>query len=505
MKNSWKLFLSFLLIGALSAAVGAGTYSYLSQRHSESGSGSQVFNQAGYKTVGYALPAENTDFTFAAEQTVHAVVHIKSVTKASSRGEQQMNPWDFFFGINPQYRSQPRVGFGSGVIISNDGYIVTNNHVIEGADEIEVTMNDDKTLKAKLIGNDAESDLALLKIEGTDFPFVPFGDSDQLKVGEWVLAVGNPFNLTSTVTAGIVSAKGRGNVFSGNEYGRRGSQPQDKIESYIQTDAAVNPGNSGGALVNTRGELVGINTAIYSETGNYVGYSFAIPMSIVKKVVSDIKQYGAIQRAMLGVTIQELAYLKEREPDVYGKLKVSDGVYVSGFAPNSTAKSSGIQIGDVITSIDGVKIKNFSELRAQISRYNPGNKVKVQVQRGSEEKVYEVELKNDQGNTEIIKGVKPFDLLGASFKDITDAQKEVLGVDFGVEVTDIKNGRFKEAGIPKGFIILTANKIRVSSVGEFEEIIQSILKQSTDDRGLFVRGVSPTGKKVEYYAIDLND
>ncbi|MDR1369395.1 MAG: trypsin-like peptidase domain-containing protein [Dysgonamonadaceae bacterium] len=502
MKNSWKLFLSFLLVGVLSAAVGAGTYFYLNNKQIANGTGDQVFNQAGFRNVNYATPAENTDFTFAAEQTIHAVVHIKSVAKTSSRGQQYMDPWDFFFGITPQYRSQPRVGFGSGVIISNDGYIVTNNHVIEGADEIEVTMNDDKILKAKLIGNDAESDLALLKIEGTDFSFVPFGDSDRLKIGEWVLAVGNPFNLTSTVTAGIVSAKGRGNIFTG--YGGRGSQAQNRIESYIQTDAAVNPGNSGGALVNTKGELVGINTAIYSETGNYIGYSFAIPMSIVKKVVSDIRQYGTIQRAMLGVTINELPYLKEREPDIYKKLQVSDGVYINGFSTNSSAKASGIQVGDVITAIDGVKIKNFSELRAQISRYNPGNKVKVQVQRGSGVKVYEVELKNDQGNTEIIKEMKPFDVLGASFKDISDDQKEKWGIDFGIEVTDIKNGKLKEIRIVKGSIILTANKIRVSSVDEFEKIVQSILKQSADDRGLFIRVLNPNGK-IGYYAVDLND
>jgi len=256
MKNSWKLFLGFLLVGVVSAGIGAGTYSYLNNRHSIGGSEGQTFNQTGYKNVNYAIPAENTDFTFAAEQTVHAVVHIKSVAKSSVRGQRSMDPWDFFFGGGPQYRSQPRVGFGSGVIISSDGYIVTNNHVIEGADEIEVTMNNDKVLKAKLVGGDSESDLALLKIEGSDFPFVPFGDSDQLKVGEWVLAVGNPFNLTSTVTAGIVSAKGRGSISTGNPYRRNMGQQQNKVEWYIQTDAAVNPGNSGGALVNTKGELV---------------------------------------------------------------------------------------------------------------------------------------------------------------------------------------------------------------------------------------------------------
>ena len=503
MKNSWKLFLGFLLVGVVSAGIGAGTYSYLNSRN-PTGFEGQVFDQKGYKNVSYAVSAENTDFTFAAEHTVHAVVHIKSVAKSSVRGQRSMDPWDFFFGGGPQYRSRPRVGFGSGVIISNDGYIVTNNHVIEGADEIEVTMNDDKVLKAKLIGGDAESDLALLKIEGSDFLFVPFGDSDQLKVGEWVLAVGNPFNLTSTVTAGIVSAKGRGSISAGSPYRRDMGQEQNKIESYIQTDAAVNPGNSGGALVNTKGELVGINTAIYSETGNYVGYSFAIPMSITKKVVSDLKQYGIVQRAMLGVSILELSYLKEGKPEVYEKLNVKDGIYVEGFASNSSAKKSGIQIGDVITAIDGVKIKSLPELRAQISRYSPGDKVKVQVSRGKEEKVYEVELKNDQGNTEIIKEVKPFDILGASFEEISDAQKAAMGFNFGIKVAEVQNGKFKEYGIPSGFTILTANNMRVTSVDGFEKIIQSILKQNADDRGLFIRGIDSAGK-VGYYAIDLSN
>ncbi len=506
MKNSLKLFVGFLFTGVLSAAIAVGTYSYMNRN--ESKSGSEVFQQKnGFRAVGYATPAENTDFTFAAEQSVHAVVHIKSIAKTQSRGSQYFDPFEFFFGRSPQYQIQPRVGFGSGVIISNDGYIVTNNHVIDGADEIEVTTNDDHTYKAKLIGGDEESDIALLKIEGENFPVIPFGDSDQLKVGEWVLAVGNPFNLTSTVTAGIVSAKGRGNVFSGGMNGRNYggiSQAQQKLESYIQTDAAVNPGNSGGALVNTKGELVGINTAIYSETGNYVGYSFAIPMSIVKKVVSDIKQYGLVQRAMLGVTIQELPNLKEMNPDIYNKLKVTEGVYVNGFSTNSSAKAAGIQTGDVITSIDGTKVRNFQELRAQISRYNPGNKVNVQVQRGSEEKIFEVELKNDQGNTDIIKHQPVSEVLGATFQDLPEATQKKLGVNFGIEVTGVTGGKFKESGISKGFIILIANNRRISSSSEFEKLIESILKQNADDRGLFIKGFYPDGK-MEYYALDLNE
>ncbi|MDR1436963.1 MAG: trypsin-like peptidase domain-containing protein [Candidatus Symbiothrix sp.] len=380
MKIHLKLFLSFLFVGILSAGIAVGVYSSLNNHNNQQIKGE--FIQAGYHPVGLTVAAENTDFSLAAEQSVHAVVHIKSIVKPSQRGNNRdyFDPYEFFFGRQrPQYQAQPRVGFGSGVIISTDGYIVTNNHVIDGADEIEVTTNDDQVFTAKLIGGDESTDIALLKIEGTDFPVIPFGDSDALKIGEWVLAVGNPFNLTSTVTAGIVSAKGRASLFSDR---RQGNRTQEKIESYIQTDAAVNPGNSGGALVNTRGELVGINTAIYSETGNYVGYSFAIPISIVKKVVSDIKQYGIVQRALLGVTVIDLPHLKEADPDKYGKVKAKDGVYVDGFSSKSSAEKAGMKVGDVIVKISDQKIHNFQELRAQVSRYSPGDKIDVEVQRG---------------------------------------------------------------------------------------------------------------------------
>jgi Do/DeqQ family serine protease len=381
---------------------------------------------------------------------------------------------------------------------------VTNNHVIDKADEIEVTTNDEQTYTAKVIGTDEATDIALLKIDGKNMPVIPFGDSDALKVGEWVLAVGNPFNLTSTVTAGIVSAKGRGSVFSGYGYGQGGGRPQDKVESFIQTDAAVNPGNSGGALVNTKGELVGINTAIFSETGNFVGYSFAVPISLVKKVVADIQEYGAVQRALLGVTIIDVPVLKEAEPETYNKLKVHEGVYVKEFATNSSAQKAGIKEGDVITAINGNKVKTSQELKAEVNRYRPGNTVEVRVQRGDDVKTYKVELKNDQGTTAIVKNRSVSEILGATFKELSSGAKRSVGVNYGVEVNDLTNGKLKEAGIRNGFVILTANDARIESPETFTKIVETILKQAPDDRALYIKGLYPNDR-VRFYAIDLNN
>jgi len=510
MKTTWKLFFGFILVSLLSAFVAIGAYSQLNKNTQTSVTG--LFNQGNFRTVGFSnVAAENTDFTKAAEQSVNAVVHIKSVINpnpATLRQREEIDIFEYFFGrggINPyqQRPPQPRVGFGSGVIISTDGYIVTNNHLIAGVDEIEVTTNNDKTYKAQLIGRDETTDIALLKIDGKDFSVIPFGDSDALKVGEWVLAVGNPFNLTSTVTAGIVSAKARGNILPRG--GRQGQQDVPRIESYIQTDAAVNPGNSGGALVNTHGELVGINTAIYSETGNFIGYSFAVPISIVKKVITDLKQYGIAQRALLGVKISELPTLKKEDPDAYNKLKVTEGIYVGEVIENGAAEKAGIEVGDVITAINDSKVKNFAELQGQLSRYRPGDKVNVQVQRGSSKKTFTVELKNDQGTTEATKVLPPKDILGASFKELSRETKMQLGIDYGVEVTDLLNGKLKAAGIKNGFIILTANDTRISSSNDLTRVVQAILKQDPDNRGLFLRVLNPNFKKVEYIAIDLND
>jgi len=505
MKMNWKVFFGFVLVSILSAGIAIGTYSFLDGNKNSNTSIQGEFRQDGFHPVGYNIAAESTDFTLAAAQSVNAVVHIKSVAKPTQRGDTRdsFDPFEFFFGQQrPQYQRQPRVGFGSGVIISTDGYIVTNNHVIDGADEIEVTMNEGQVYTATLIGGDESTDIALLKIEGKDFPVIPFGDSDALKVGEWVLAVGNPFNLTSTVTAGIVSAKGRGDVFSRGRGGNRNAQ--DKVQSFIQTDAAVNPGNSGGALVDTRGELVGINTAIYSETGNFVGYSFAVPISFVRKVVSDIKQYGMVQRALLGVTIIDLPVLKEADPDTYNKLKVHEGVYVGGFTSNSSSQKAGIKEGDVITAIDGSRVKNFQELRAQISRYNPGNVVEVQVQRGDDVKKIKVELKNDQGTTAVIKSKSPAEILGATFKELSPEKKRQVGVNYGVEVTNLTNGKLKAAGIKDGFVILTANNKQLDSSNTLMSVVEALLKHDPDDRGLYLRGLYPNDR-VRFFAVDLND
>lgn len=506
MKTNGKVILGFILISLMSSGITIGLYSHLN-KDEDNISKSVGFNQKGVHPAGYNVSAENSDFTLAAEQSINAVVHIKSTTKPVQKNniQEYFNPFEYFFGGQiPQYKIQPKVvGFGSGVIISTDGYIVTNNHVIDEASEIEIITNNNETYRAKIIGKDESTDIALLKIEGKDFPVIPFGDSDALKIGEWVLAVGNPFNLTSTVTAGIVSAKGRGNIFSGYTYQQDIARSRDKIESFIQTDAAVNPGNSGGALVNTKGELVGINTAIYSETGNFIGYSFAIPINLVKKVIFDIKKYGVVQRALIGVKVEELSTLKEIDPETYSKLKVHEGVYVAEFTSNSSAKKAGMQKGDVITAINGTKVKDYHELRAELSRYNPGNIIEVQVYRNKDIKVCKVELKNDQGTTSIIKEKAVTEILGATFKELSPELKRKIGINYGVEISKVTNGKLKENGIREGFIILTANDTKLTSPETLIRIVESLLKQDPDERGLYIKGFYPNDR-IRFYAIDMN-
>lgn len=435
------------------------------------------------------------DFTEAAEKSIHGVVHVK--TKTVRQQQQYVNPFDFFFGFGDRGGSygQPReqVGFGSGVIISKDGYIITNNHVVEGANEVSVTLNDEREFTAKVVGNDSQSDLALLKIEGDDFPYLTFGNSDDLKVGEWVLAVGNPFNLTSTVTAGIVSAKNRSNVVGDNM----------GIQSFIQIDAAVNPGNSGGALVNTHGELVGINTAIYSQTGNFAGYAFAIPVSIAAKVAADLKQYGNVQRALLGIQAANIEALKQQDPEKAKELAQIKGVVIEDFADRSSAKAAGMEKGDVIKSINDVAINNFSGLQSQIGRYRPGDKVKVVVDRKGSNKTFTVELKNAEGNTEITKSTDSVKSLGATFKDITSNRKQQLGISSGVEVESVDNsGLFRKNGINKGFIVLRVNNSPVNSEADITKIISSI-NSSSEDKVALIAGFYPNGR-TQYIAIDLS-
>ena len=442
------------------------------------------------------------DFTQAAESSVQAVVHIMCKSTRSVQNQQMpIDLFEYFFGMrdyNTPRQPQTQVGYGSGVIISRDGYIVTNNHVIENADEIEVTLNDQRRYTAKLVGTDPTTDVALIKIEEDNLAVIPFGDSDRLKVGQWVLAIGNPLNLTSTVTAGIVSAKARNLGIIGSENPSSAGRNKMSIESFIQTDAAVNPGNSGGALVNTDGELVGINTAIVSSSGAFSGYSFAIPVSIVRKVVADLKEYGSVQRAMLGVTIISMSADLAKEK----KIEMTEGVYVESVADHSGAKEAGVKAGDIITAVDGKKVASNSELQEMVSRFRPGDKVTLTLLRDKKSETLEVTLRNSQGNTEVVKNVG-MEALGAAFGEVSAQTKKQLGISYGIQVTGLTDGKLKDAGMRKGFIILKVNDQKIHSVNELETMVSDVRADGGfAETGLFIVGIYPTGK-VTYYAIDL--
>jgi serine protease Do len=420
---------------------------------------------------------QSMDFTFAAEKTVHGVVSVKT----KSERNYYDNPFSYFFGNRGYQHPEPVSGLGSGVIISNDGYIVTNNHVIDGSNEIEVVLNDKRAFPGKIIGADKSTDIAVIKIDAKDLSVIPYGNSDDLKLGQWVLAVGNPYALTSTVTAGIVSAKGRNIGIN---------ETINAIESFIQTDAAVNPGNSGGALVNTKGELVGMNTALYSQTGSYSGNSFAIPVNILKKVVSDILEFGAVQRAVLGVSIKDLTQEVAKEHNI-DKL---EGVYLEDFQETSAARDAGMKKGDVILSINSITVNSVGELQAQISKYRPNDKVNVLVRRDGKEKAFDVTLRNMSGNTGIVKPNESLSVLGANFEDITAQDKRQYGIRNGVRITSLSDGKLKEQGIKVGFIITKINHKPVTTV----EDIKSIL--SNKKGAVLIEGVYPDGSR-EAYAI----
>lgn len=429
-----------------------------------------------------STPETAVDFTVAAEKAVHSVVHVK--TKAM-RENYSYNPfYEFFFGEKGMGQPQPVEGFGSGVIISKDGYIVTNNHVIQDMDKIEVVLDDRRTFDAEIIGSDRSTDLALLKIDADNLPYLNFGNSDILKLGEWVLAVGNPYNLTSTVTAGIVSAKARNlNIL----------QDQLRIESFIQTDAAVNPGNSGGALVNTFGDLVGINTAIASRTGAYTGYSFAIPVSIVKKVVGDLKEFGTVQRAILGVTIQDITQELAKEK----KLNNLEGVYVNELRDNGAAKDAGIKAGDVILSINDVTVNSASSLQEQVSQFRPGDKIHVLVKRDNKEKHFDVILRNMDGTTQVVQRDDVIEELGASFVAASSEELSRLKIKNGVKVVSLSQGKLSRSGIKEGFIITKINNTQVSSVNDIKNILSKV-----KSGGVYIEGVYPDGV-VAYYAFGI--
>ncbi len=480
-----KRLIRTLVVALIGGAASLGLYIALVQSPSSmnDSSGEPHFQFTNFNRSP-SVPLESMDFVDAAAKSVNAVVHVKTVFQA----QQYYNPWSRFFGGQP-YENRQQRGSGSGVIISDNGYIVTNNHVIDNAAQIEVVTNDNRTFTAELIGRDPGTDLALLKIDADHLPSIVLGDSDHLQVGEWVLAVGNPFNLTSTVTAGIVSAKARNiNILDYNP-----AADEFPLESFIQTDAAVNPGNSGGALVNGRGELVGINTAIASMTGSYSGYSFAIPVSIVQKVTADLLEFGEVQRAYIGVNISNIDGVVKEELG----LSVSRGALVRGLLDGGAASDAGIREGDIIVGVEDIAVGDVTQLQEQVGKYRPGDKVNVDVLRNGDKKTFILTLRDRQGRTEPSKTMKskPVEveyIYGAQFTPLTNEEKLELNIANGVKITDITNGKFKSAGLTKGFVITQIDKKPVSS----PEDVKRILQDKTG--GVLVEGYHPNGTP-DYY------
>jgi serine protease Do len=433
----------------------------------------------------YTIP-DGLNFVLAAEKITPAVVHIKTYNSGVStsstfldwfKDKEQEKP-EAELPANQQFSS------GSGVIITANGYVVTNNHVIDEAERVEVVLDDKRSFDAKVIGKDASTDLALLKIEQDDLPFVSFGNSDNVKIGEWVLAVGNPFDLTSTVTAGIVSAKARNIHILRNK-------DQPAIEAFIQTDAAVNPGNSGGALVNLKGELIGINTAIATHTGSYSGYSFAVPVSLVKKVTDDLMKYGEVQRAMLGITIVDVDAKLAKEK----QLTTVKGVWISGIQENGAADAANMRVGDVILSIDGTEVNNVAALQEAIARHRPGDKVKVQIERERETENLLLTLKNRDNNTSIIRShFKPVLIEDAGIEviDLTEKEKNDLGLNYGVKIAKVYAGKFKDAKVKENVVITHVDKIKIRSVSQLEQILQQ------KSGGVLVEGIDKNRIKIFY-------
>ncbi|TND06550.1 MAG: degQ [Bacteroidetes bacterium] len=489
-----KRFITVFFIAAIGGAASLGLNSLFSPEQPVS-KNQDIHNPVPVKMAGFvnAAPGTLADFREAAEATVHSVVHVKTkYTRQASANPSTGDPFhDWFFGYSPQ---QPREqeASGSGVIISGDGYIVTNNHVVKDADQVQVVLNDKRSYEAKVVGTDPSTDIALLKVEEKGLPFLSYGNSDEVKVGEWVLAVGNPFNLTSTVTAGIVSAKGRNiNVIENDP-----DKGQNPIESFIQTDAAVNPGNSGGALVNTTGQLVGINTAIASQTGSYSGYSFAIPVNIVRKVVADLLEYGNVQRGYLGVSIRDIDANLAKEKNI----STMKGVYVSGAMEGSAADVAGVREGDIITRVGTVEVNRTPELQEQIGRFRPGDKVMLGIRRGGKDTEVAVILKNANGGTKPetkeAENIAVDRLLGASFSPAKPDEMKRLGIENGLKINRLDPGKLRSAGLREGFIITTVDKKKIQSLED--------LRSAIDNKkgGVLIEGVYPNGMRA-YYAFGL--
>ncbi len=434
-----------------------------------------------------SIPSSTPDFIVSAEKSINSVVHIKTIVE--NNNNLAYDPFQEWFFGGKQRQPNMMQGSGSGVIISSDGYIVTNNHVVKDATKIEVVLNDKRTYQAEVVGLDPNTDLALLKVKDKNLPFVSYGNSDDVKIGEWVLAVGNPFNLNSTVTAGIISAKGRNiNILEHNT--AQGSLAP--IESFLQTDAAVNPGNSGGALVNTSGELVGINTAIASNNGSYQGYSFAIPVNIVKKVVSDLIEFRTVQRAYIGLSIQDIDSKFADEKHI----KQLKGVYINGLTSGGSGEEAGIQIGDVITKIESVEVKTTSELLEQIGKFRPSDKINITLVRNEKEMTLPVVLKNKENSMGIIK--KPIinrtsvNAVGAEFEELTHEELSKLKIQTGVKLSKLKEGKLANAGIKEGFIITSIDKRKIETTKD----IQTLLENKTG--GVLIEGIYPNGMRAYY-------
>lgn len=478
MKNTIKQL--FLLTLAAIAGAYIGVNVSTKSNPAETTDGDSAKPKIQMVNYGNAMGAPS-DFTMAAEKAIPAVVHVKTVMAPVNSGSIFFDPFrDYFFG-NP--RGQQARSAGSGVIISDDGYIVTNNHVINNATNVEVTLDDKRTFTAKVVGADPSTDIALLKVEEKNLPFLTISNSDEVKIGQWALAVGNPFNLTSTVTAGIISAKGRSiSILDDRSF---------PIESFIQTDAAVNPGNSGGALVDLNGNLIGINTAIASSTGSYTGYSFAVPSNIVKKVTQDLLEFGTVQRGFLGVTISDINQQVANEK----KLNSLNGVYVRSTTIGGAAESAGLKEGDIITKINGVSVSSVPQLQEQVGRYRPGDELEVTYLRGNKTYNAKIVLKNKQGSTRLAKN-EINTLLGANFAEVDQREAERLGINGGVKIAKLMPGKLRSAGIKEGFIITKIDGIEITSTDEMNQILQN--KRG----GILVEGIYQNGIRA-YYAFGI--
>ena len=470
------------VFGGLVAIVGFVTlYPHGSSEQTVAGTANPVsLTNYVFDSSDFVVP-EGLNFVFAAKNATPSVVHIRTTYRDGMRARTPFN--EFFrdyFGERYERRGGPSRGAGSGVVISSQGYIATNNHVVENADEIEVVLNDNRSFAAKVVGVDENTDLAVLKIEGENLVPIKYGNSDDINIGEWVLAIGNPYEFRSTVTAGIISAKGRNiNILNGDY----------KIESFIQTDAAVNPGNSGGALVNLNGELVGINTAIASPSGAFAGYSFAVPVSLVKKVVSDLVEYGKVQRALLGIRIQDV---DARIADEYD-LDILNGVYVAAVNPGDAADRAGMEEGDVIVAIDSKRVGNVAQLQEQVAIKRPGDEVQVKFYRDGDLKEVTARLRNAQGTMEVIELASDFKVEGATFVDISDQLKSDLDIKGGVQIAELGEGKWKDVRMKEGFIITGIDNEEIRNIKDLERYFQ----RPRGD-GILIEGVYPDGSKAHY-------